>query len=321
MNEDSGWSFCCDLTSTLRYIRPRLLQNAEYWPYEFQNYPRPAPLIVTPTASGGTGFDVLQHDGLRSAVRTAVQQASYGQSATVDFDALAGNLYPQGFAHGWQAVTCVENHDLVAVGRDPRIPALADGSDARSWYARSRSRFATGLLLTAPGIPQIFMGQEFLEDQQWSCDPAASGNLIGWGGLNAGADPAMVNHLRFTQDLVRLRWNQPALRGDNVNAFHVHDQNRVIAFHRWLEGTGNDVIVVATLAETTWYNYAIGFPFSGPWVEVFNSDVYDNWVNPMVAGNGGGISASGGPLHGFGASANIVIPANGMVVFARDTGD
>jgi 1,4-alpha-glucan branching enzyme len=278
-------------------------------------------LIVTPTASGGTGFDVLQHDGLRSAVRTALQQASYGQSATVNFDALAGNLYPQGFAHGWQAVTCVENHDLVAVGRNPRIPALADGSNARSWYARSRSRFATGLLLTATGIPQIFMGQEFLEDQQWSCDPAASGNLIGWGGLNAGADPAMVNHLRFTQDLIRLRWNQPALRGDNVDAFHVHDQNRVIAFHRWLEGTGSDVIVVATLAETTWYNYAIGFPFSGPWVEVFNSDVYDNWVNPMVAGNGGGISASGGPLHGFGASANIVIPANGMVVFARDTGD
>ena len=42
------------------------------------------------------------------------------------------------------------------------------------------------------------------------------------------------------------------------------------------------MIVVATLAETTWYNYAIGFPFSGPWVEVFNSDVYDNWVNPVA---------------------------------------
>jgi 1,4-alpha-glucan branching enzyme len=321
MNEDSGWSFCCDLTGTLRYIKPRLLQNAEYWPYEFQNYPRPAALIVTPTASGGTGFDVLQHDGLRSAVRTTVQQASQGQNAAVDFDTLAGNLYPQGFAHGWQAVTCVENHDLVAVGRDPRVPALADGLNPRSWYARSRSRFATGLLLTAPGIPQIFMGQEFLEDKQWSCNPAASANLIGWSALDAGTDRAMADHLRFTQDLIRLRWNQPALRGDNVNVFHVHDQNRVIAFHRWLEGTGNDVIVVATLAEATWYNYAIGFPFSGPWVEVFNSDVYDNWVNPRVAGNGGGISASGGPLHGFSASANVVIPANGIVVFARDAGN
>jgi len=127
----------------------------------------------------------------------------------------------------------------------------------------------------------------------------------------------MVDHLRFTQDLIRLRWNQPALRGENVRACHVHNQNRVIAFHRWLDGTGNDVIVVATLAETTSYNYAIGFPYPGPWVEVFNSDVYDNWVNPVVAGNGGGISAFSGPLHGFDASANVVIPANGIVVFAR----
>ena len=321
MNLDSGWSFCCDLTGTLRYIKPRLLHNAEYWPYEFQNYPQPAPLIVTPTGSGGAGFDVLQHDGLRGAVRTAVQQASYGQNSAVDFGAIAANLYPQGFAHAWQAVTCVENHDLVAAGRDPRLPALADGSNTHSWYARSRSRFATGLLLTAPGIPQLFMGQEFLEDKQWSCDPTALANRIGWSGLSSQTDPAMRDHLRFTQDLIRLRWNQPALRSDNVSVFHADSRNRVIAFHRWLEGIGKDVIVVATLAESTWYNYAIGFPSSGPWLEVFNSDVYDNWVNPVVAGNGGGISATGVPLHGFNASANIVIPANGVVVFARDAGD
>ena len=114
-----------------------------------------------------------------------------------------------------------------------------------------------------------------------------------------------------------LRRNQPALRGDNVNPFHVHDLNRVIAFHRWLEGTGQDVVVVATLAESTWYNYSLGFPSSGPWAEVFNSDVYDNWVNPIVAGNGGGIVASDAPLHGLPASASIVIPANGLVVFTR----
>jgi 1,4-alpha-glucan branching enzyme len=316
MNCDSGWTFCCNLTSTLRYVKPRLLQNAEFWPGEVGNYPKSAPTIVTPTADGGAGFDVVQHDGLRGAVRGAVQAASFGQSAAVNFDAIAANLYPQGFAHGWQAVPCVENHDIVKVGADLRIPALADGSNHRSWYARSRSRFATGLLLTAPGIPQLFMGQEFLEDKQWSWDPTAP-NLIWWAGLNSGTDPAMVNHLRFTQDLIRLRWTYPALRGENVNPFHVHNQNRVIAFHRWLEGTGQDVIVVATLAETTWYDYGIGFPFAGPWREVFNSDVYDNWVNPIVAGNGGGIFASGPPLHGFLASANIVIPANGFVVFAK----
>jgi len=316
MNCDSGWSFCRDLTSTLRYIKPRLLQNAEFWPGEVGNCPRSAPSIVTPTNSGGAGFDVLQHDGLRNAVRNAVEAVSRGHSSAVDFDAIARNLYPQGFAHGWQAVTCVENHDIVKVSADPRIPTLSDGSNQRSWYARSRSRFATGLLLTAPGIPQLFMGQEFLEDKQWSWDPK-SANLIWWAGLHSGSDSAMENQLRFTQELIRLRWNFPALRGENVHPFHVHNQNRVIAFHRWLESVGQDVIIVATLAEATWYDYTIGFPFPGTWQEVFNSDVYDNWVNPVVAGNGGGVCASGPPLHGFQASAHVVIPANGLVAFAR----
>ncbi len=284
MSRDSGWTFCSNLTNTLRYVKPRLLQNAEFWPGEVGNYPKSRQSIVTPTTAGGAGFDVVQHDGLRVAVRGAVEAASFGKSAAVNCDAIASSLYPQGFSYGWQAVPCVENHDIVKVGTDLRIPALADGSNHESWYARSRSRFATGLLLTAPGIPQIFMGQEFLEDKQWSWDPISS-NVIWWAGLNPGVDTARADHLRFTQDLIRLRWNYPALRGDNVNPFYVHDQNRVIAFHRWLEGTGQDVIVVATLAEDTWYNYGIGFPSAGPWREVFNSDVYDNFVNPIVAGN------------------------------------
>jgi 1,4-alpha-glucan branching enzyme len=311
LNGASGWDFCRALSGSVRYVRPRSLQNAENWPVD--------PIVVTSTVNGGAGFDVLQHDALRSALRGAIGQAAGGIGSQVDMDSIAQNLYPPGFPHAWQAVTCVENHDLVHVGQQPRIPALADGSNSRSWYARSRTRLAMAVLLTAPGIPQLFMGQEFLEDKQWSDDPQSS-NLIWWGGLDQGRDPAMVNHLRFTQDLVRLRWRQPALRGGSVRAFHVHDDNRLLAFHRWLEGEGRDVVVVATLAEHTWFEYQIGFPYPGQWLEVFNSDVYDNWVNPMVAGNGGSIEASGGPMHGFGASSAIVIPANGVVVFARDAG-
>jgi 1,4-alpha-glucan branching enzyme len=77
------------------------------------------------------------------------------------------------------------------------------------------------------------------------------------------------------------------------------------------------VIVVATLSEDTWYNYAVGFPYGGGWKEIFNSDVYDNFPNPIAAGNGGGIVASGPPMDGFPASAAITIPANGFVVFAQ----
>src|SRR6478752_7724694 len=121
----------------------------------------------------------------------------------------------------------------------------------------------------------------------------------------------MTDHLRFMQDLIHLRQNEPALRGDSVNAFYKHDIDRVIAFHRWLEGAGQDLVVVGTLRESTWYDYNLGFPAAGFWAEVFNSDVYDNWANPIVAGNGTGVHANGGPMHGLSASASVIIPANG----------
>lgn len=127
----------------------------------------------------------------------------------------------------------------------------------------------------------------------------------------------MTDFLRYCRDFIGLRRNQPALRGESINVFHVHNANRVIAIHRWIEGRGLDVVVVATLSESTYFDYQIGFPGPGRWAEIFNSDVYDNWVNPWVVGNGGQLFADGGPLHGLPNSAAVTIPANGILVFTR----
>jgi 1,4-alpha-glucan branching enzyme len=59
----------------------------------------------------------------------------------------------------------------------------------------------------------------------------------------------------------------------------------------------------------------------GHWHEVFNSDLYDYFANPWAQGNPGGVSADGGSMHGMAQSAGITIPANGLLVFARDHGD
>jgi 1,4-alpha-glucan branching enzyme len=314
-NQSNGWQFCRELTSSLRALQPRLLQNAEFWPGEFNDIPTSALPIVAPANSGGAGFDVVQHDYLRGQIRQAIGAASAGGAGPLPISGIAAALYPPGFDHAWRAVTCVENHDLVMANRQPRIPVLADSSNPRSWYARSRGRVATGLLLTAPGIPQLFMGQEFLEDRPWDTPPSGP-NLLNWAGLES-ADPSMRDHLRFTSDLIALRKALPALRGDKVRAFYSSDADRVLAFHRWLEGSGQDVVVVASLSEATWRGYRLGFPSSSAWREAFNSDVYDHWVNPWAAGNGGWIHAEGPPMHGFAASAAITIPANGVLVFVK----
>jgi 1,4-alpha-glucan branching enzyme len=313
-----GWQFCQDLSGTVRHVRPQAPQVAEFWS------PDPS-WAVRLAAAGGAGFDLVWHDGLRDAVRGALAQAAGGRHAFVNLDAVRDRLYrPAGFDAGWRVVNYLENHDLLWVvhephERKPRVAALADATNSRSWYARSRARVATGLLLTAPGVPMLFMGQEFLEDKYWADNPDDTGHFIWWDGL--GSDRAMGDHLRFTRELIALRRRQPALRGEHINVFHVHNGNRVLALHRWLEGAGRDVVVVASLNESTFWGYRLGFPGGGRWLEVFNSDVYDHWVNPHVAGNGGEVHAGGPPLHGLPASAEVVLPANGLLVFARDQGD
>jgi 1,4-alpha-glucan branching enzyme len=302
-----GWRLSQHLTGTVRFASPSAIQIAEYSP--------PEPRLTRAVSDGGAGFDAVQHDGLCQAIRKAVGESVAGRDAAVDMRGLAGNLASRGVSAQWRRLTCLENPSALSAGTATRLAHLADPGDARSWYARSRARVATGLLLTAPGIPMLFMGQELLEDKPWHQDvlehPAT---LLWWEGLQSG-DHAMLDFLRFTQDMVRLRRRQPALRSDNINVYHVNEPGRVLAFHRWLHETGRDVVVVLSLGETTQHRYELGFPRAGRYTEALNSDAYDHWVNPRLAGNSGAVHASGRPLHGLATSAHVVIPANAIVVF------
>ncbi len=80
------------------------------------------------------------------------------------------------------------------------------------------------------------------------------------------------------------------------------------------------MVIVASLNESTFDRYDLGFPQSGRWWEVFNSDYYDHRPNPWVAGNNGAIDAQPTPRDGLPASATLRIPANGLLVFAREFG-
>ena len=314
IDNHGGWLFCQDLTGTCRFVKPEAIQIAEYW--------NPSRELAVKAPSSGMGFDAALGDGLRDALRKVLAEANSGREAFVNLDAVRDRLYvPYGFDDAWRTVHCIENHDIVYADREahewqPRVAWLADPLNRRSWYARSRARFATAILLTAPGVPMLFMGQEILEDKNWSDNPEHSPNtLIWWDGL--ATDAVMRDFLEFTKAAIRLRRERPALSGPNVNAFHVNNGSRVIAFQRWLEGSGGDVLVVGTLSETSLYGYELGFPRVGTWREIFNSDFFESSPGHEVIGNGGHVEANGGPLHGFQASARITIPANGVLVFAQ----
>jgi 1,4-alpha-glucan branching enzyme len=113
----------------------------------------------------------------------------------------------------------------------------------------------------------IFQGQELLEWGSWRDNiPLDWQKKSSFSGIWA-----------LYQSLIRLRrnWfnNTRGLRGQHVNVFHVNNNDKVIAFHRWENGGGgDDVIVVLNFSDRNYGSYTIGLPREGTWYVRFNSD-------------------------------------------------
>ncbi len=176
---------------------------------------------------------------------------------------LVDQLRPPGFPDAWRDVQCIESHDEVYRGRSERIAALSGGGNSRTWYATSRSRVATGILLTAPGIPMVLMGEEFYEDKQWS--DSATDSLIYWDGLNA--DRAMIDFHRFTRELIA--WAETprfARRGDCDHP--MDDQQPVSRLPTLDPRHGRYAVVVASLNEGTLVRVQNPLPYQAIGIEV-----------------------------------------------------
>jgi len=313
IDEQGGFPFLQRMTGELRSTHPDRILIAEYWRHdESFALGRPDGL--------GAGFHAVWTDGLRNAIRGAVARAAHAFSGDLDLADVFSNLFPP-FAppDAWRAVNCVENHDITYADHSEggRIAHLADDTDARSRFASGRSRVAAGLLLTGPGIVLLFMGQEILEYRSWHDTPGFHPNtLINWDDL--GKVKPLGDHLRFYQDLLTLRKRLKSLRNGSARPYHAPRGNRVVAFHRWVEFEGHDVIIIASLNESTYRDYVIGFPRPGRWLEVFNSVIYQDFFRPPYDGNPAGISADGPPFESMPHSASIVIPAMSFVVFVPE---
>ncbi|MBN2196790.1 MAG: starch-binding protein [Polyangiaceae bacterium] len=317
IDDHGGWGFCRELTADLDAAAPDLINVAEFWRGDKS-------WILRPRASGGAGFDAAWLDSVRDAVRGAIAAAARGRSAWVDMTRVAGALGPT-FGDSeqmcWRAVHCIDNHDLSLAAKPdkvPRIARLADPTNSRSWYGRSRSRVANALLLSAPGIPMLFMGQEILEDKDWSDNPGYfTGTLIWWQGVKLQRE--MSEHLRFMQDFIRLRQERAGLVGHYSRAYQVHDLDRILVLHRGNGNPDDDVVVVFSLNESTFRDYEIGLPQSGIWHLLLSGDDYEiDGQHTVVASDR--VEVSGPGRATMPASARVTIPANGILVYGRQPG-
>ena len=104
----------------------------------------------------------------------------------------------------------------------------------------------------------LFQGQEFLEGE-WFRDTVP---------LDWDQNEEFKGIVRLYRDLIRLRLNHDGftrgLCGQSTQVYHLDDERKVIAFHRWDQGgPADDVVVVANFLHEAQDGYVIGFPAAG----------------------------------------------------------
>jgi 1,4-alpha-glucan branching enzyme len=250
-----GWSLMQWVNDEIRKHNPPALTIAE----DLQNNP----YLTRDTKDGGAGFRTQWAAPFVHAVRAALIGA---EDASRDMDAVCDAILHRYYLNAFERLIYTESHDEVSNGK-ARIAEEVDPGKASSWAAKKKSALGAVLVFTAPGVPMIFQGQEFLEDD-WFHDQ----DPIDW-----KKKDRFAGILQLYKDLISLRLNRggntKGLTGQEVNAYHVNNDEKIIAYHRWDSGGPHDsVIIVANFSSHPCQDYMIPFPGAGEWIVIFNSD-------------------------------------------------
>jgi 1,4-alpha-glucan branching enzyme len=250
-----GWSLMQQINTEIKQSQPWKISIAE----DMQGNE----WLTKGAGEGGAGFDAQWEAEFVHAIRSAI----------VPTDDSARNMYSvrDAISHryngdAFERVVYTESHDEDANGHS-RVPEEIWPGNAGSYFSRKRSTLGAALVFTAPGLPMVFQGQEFVENGYFT-----DARALDW-----GKQKTFSGIVSMYRDMIRLRrnWfnNTAGLKGQSMNVFHVNDADKVIAFHRWDRGgPGDDVIVVVNMANRAYGSYSIGFPRDGLWKVRFNSD-------------------------------------------------
>lgn len=264
--------------------------------------------LTRDVGAGGAGFsaqwDAMFVHPIRQAVIASLDEQ---RSLAAIRDAVC---YSYNNQDAFDRVIYSESHDEVANGK-ARVPYEINPSDPKGWHARKRSTLAAAMVFTAPGIPMLFQGQEFLEGG-WFRDTVP----VDW-------DQCLEFHgiVRLYRDLIRLRLNRKGstrgLCGQFSNAYHLHEESKIFAFHRWDKGgPADDVVVVANFFHEARNGHIIGFPAGGKWALRFNSD-WQGYNDDFSNHPSTDVAALPGDRDGLGWHAAIDIGPYSVLIYSQ----
>ena len=264
--------------------------------------------VTKDVRTGGAGFNAQWDSVFVNAVRQAVIDRD---DTSRDLGAVSKAIEHRYDLDAFRRVIFTESHDEVANGR-ARVPEEIWPGNVDNWFSKKRSTLAGALVLTSPGIPMIFQGQELLEDRWFQDkDPIDWSRIEGENGI-----------LRMYRDLIGLRCNRSGvtrgLCGQNIRIYHYNNEAKLIAFHRSdKQGPKDSVVVVVNMTNQYRDSYVIGFPRDGLWKTRFNSDSYNygpNFANHPTPD----VETRAEKTDGLPCSGEIGIGPYTVVIFSQD---
>ncbi len=167
-------------------------------------------------------------------------------------------------------------------------------------------------MFTAPGIPMLFQGQEFLQGE-WFQDTVP---------LDWDQSVEFRGIVRLYRDLIALRLDKQGvtagLAGRGIAVHRVDDERKLVAFHRWdAGGPGDDVVVVTNFSHAARAVYRIGFPRPGPWRLRLNTD-WTGYSEDFTGLASGDVEAEAAECDGMAWSAEVAVGPYAALIFSQD---
>jgi 1,4-alpha-glucan branching enzyme len=241
-----------------------------------------------------------------------------------DIGAVASAIQYDFDGQAFTATKYTDNHDQVRARNGNngygRLSTQIDPANPTSYYARKRALLGGLLVLTSPGRPLLFQGQEFNATERFGFDPPDPLPApLDWAEATTATGAGI---LQAYTDVVKLRTaaNPVAkgLSGNNTNMFHLDDNNKVLAYHRWDQGgSQDDTIVIHNLSNQTLNDYVLGLPRSGTWKLRVNTDaaVYSPDFGSTYATD---VTANPNPQDGLSFNGAVNIGPYSTLILSQD---
>ena len=250
-----AWSLLGEMTDLAHSIKPGALLIAE------DNSTNAG--LVQLTKDGGAGFDAQWEVGFPHVIRDSLGVTQNDTQSPLD--GIEYELQHTYTNDAFEKIIFSDSHDTAANGSVRLNEAVTPGN-AESVTARKQVLLASTIALTAPGIPMLLQGQEFMQE----------GAFNDWKMLEWEKTEQFSGIVLAHQHLINLRLNRfdntRGLLGQHTELIHRDDENSVLAYLRKDKGGPlDDTVVIVNFNSTSFKNYEIAFPEKGRWVVRFNS--------------------------------------------------